>query len=58
MNFPPKEIEEINSLKVACKGSSTNMSEGHPKVWLKIPPNEGSITCPYCEKKFILRIKD
>jgi len=55
MVMQQREIQEVDSLKVACKGSSTNVSEGHPKVWLKISSSNGSVTCPYCEKIFKLK---
>ena len=54
MDSKPQEIEEVASLKVACKGSELKASDGHPKVWLKISPEKGQITCPYCEKTFVL----
>ena len=50
-----REIQEVDSSTVACKGSSINVSEGHPKVWLKISSTDGSVTCPYCEKTFKLK---
>ena len=53
----PQEIEEVYSLKVVCKGSESRISDGHPKVWLKIPLEKGSITCPYCEKTFVYQSK-
>ena len=56
MTIRPEEIEEINSTTVACKGSTTDISEGHPKVWLKIPQDKGRITCPYCDKTFVFKI--
>jgi len=46
----------VKTRTVYCEGSDDNMSDGHPKVWLKIPNNEKSIQCPYCEKKFILSL--
>ncbi|MDG2474102.1 MAG: zinc-finger domain-containing protein [Paracoccaceae bacterium] len=57
MTDQPQEIEEVTSLTVACKGSPANMTGGHPKVWLKISSEKGTITCPYCEKTFVLRAK-
>ena len=54
MTTQPQEIEEVNSHTVACKGGSMHASEGHPKVWLKIPSDKSQITCPYCEKIFSL----
>ena len=55
MTREPQEVEEVTSLKVSCKGSSKDISEGHPKVWLKISLNVGVVTCPYCEKTFVLK---
>ena len=54
MIITPQEIEEVTTLKVACMGDLENRSEGHPKIWLRISADVGSITCPYCEKSFIL----
>ena len=56
MTTQPQEIEEVNSIIIACKGSTTDLSEGHPKVWLKIPQDKGRITCPYCDKIFVYKI--
>ena len=55
MTIGSEEIEEVNSLTVACKGSLEYISEGHPKVWLKISESIGRISCPYCEKVFIYK---
>ena len=55
MTTRPQEIEEVTSLTVACKGSAVEPNGGHPKVWLKIASDKGSITCPYCEKTFVLK---
>lgn len=48
-----KEIIYINSEKVSCDGGDGAL--GHPKVYLTIPKNENSITCPYCSRNFILK---
>ena len=53
-----KEIEEVTSSKVSCQGSTINISEGHPKIWLQISLEEGVINCPYCEKIFVLKPKE
>ena len=53
-----QETEEVSSITIACTGSSSDVSSGHPKVWLKIPSEKGKITCPYCEKTFILKLKN
>ncbi|PQM61963.1 MAG: zinc-finger domain-containing protein [Rhodobacteraceae bacterium] len=51
-----QDTEEVTSRTVSCKGGSNNISEGHPKVWLKIPVGKDYIVCPYCDKTFILRL--
>lgn len=55
MAITPQEIEKVSTPRVACMGSLENSSEGHPKVWLKIPSNIGTVTCPYCDKKFVFQ---
>ena len=57
MTAQPRDIEEVNSMTISCLGSTTDPSAGHPKVWLKISSEKGSITCPYCEKIFVLKLK-
>ena len=56
MTAQPLEIEEVTSLTIACKGGSKDNTGGHPKVWLKIASDKGRITCPYCEKTFVLKV--
>lgn len=56
MTAQPQEIEEVTSITIACRGSKADPSAGHPKVWLKIPSDKGSINCPYCDKKFLLKV--
>ena len=51
----PREIEEVPTDKIACMGSLESNTEGHPKVWLRIPLDTGIINCPYCEKTFKLK---
>jgi uncharacterized Zn-finger protein len=55
MAINPQEIEEVTTLKVVCMGDLQNKSEGHPKVWLRISPEIGEISCPYCDKSFIFK---
>lgn len=55
MRITPQEIEEVKTLKVACMGDLANKSEGHPKIWLRIPEEIGTVTCPYCDKNFIFK---
>lgn len=47
------EIIEVTENEIACNGG--NGSLGHPKIYLYIPKETGSITCPYCSKKYILK---
>ena len=56
MTTKPQEIEEVNARIIACKGSTADIGEGHPKVWLKIPEDKGRVTCPYCDKIFVFKI--
>jgi uncharacterized Zn-finger protein len=55
MTITPQEIEEVTSQRVACNGGLETRSEGHPKVWLKLSIDTGAVTCPYCEKSFVLK---
>ena len=57
MTPQPQEIEEVSSPTIACQGGAKNSSGGHPKVWLRIPSDKGRITCPYCEKTFVLNME-
>lgn len=45
------EITEIDQAKIACDGGST---AGHPRVFLTVGKN-GSVDCPYCGKRFVLK---
>lgn len=42
-----------SDMYVSCDGEVRGIL-GHPKVYLKI--EDSSITCPYCEKLFILSL--
>ena len=44
---------EVTSLAVSCDGGTPAL--GHPKVFLHIDPEEGSVVCPYCSKTFKLK---
>ncbi|MEQ9116428.1 MAG: zinc-finger domain-containing protein [Rickettsiales bacterium] len=48
-----KEEEIVTSRSVSCEGQDLT---GHPKVYLEIPHDDDHIACPYCNKKFILKI--
>lgn len=47
------ETIEVHKLEVTCAGGSGPL--GHPKVYLHIDQDKGSVTCPYCSRQFILR---
>lgn len=47
------ELFEVQSLEVACDGGGGSL--GHPKVYLHIDQNVGSITCPYCSRTYRLK---
>ena len=47
------ETVEIKGRSTACDGGKGAL--GHPKVYLKMRPEESSIICPYCSKNFVLK---
>jgi uncharacterized Zn-finger protein len=49
---PAPETETVRTAKIACDGGEGAL--GHPRVWLVIPEETGSIDCPYCDKRFVL----
>lgn len=49
----PFETIEVQSLEVACDGGG---GLGHPRVFLHIDQDKGSITCPYCSRHFVLSL--
>lgn len=53
-----KNVEIINTIStsVSCFGKEAPFD--HPKVYLEIDPAQGSITCPYCGKNFVLNKED
>ncbi|MHA1128408.1 MAG: zinc-finger domain-containing protein [Alphaproteobacteria bacterium] len=50
MSIEAIETEEVTKSSVACDGGNE-----HPRVWLTIPADGDSVTCPYCDKKFVLK---
>lgn len=50
----PFEMIHVQSLDVACDGGGGPL--GHPKVYLHIDQNKGSITCPYCSRTYVLKL--
>lgn len=43
----------VSSVEVVCDGGSGAL--GHPKVYLHIEREKGSIMCPYCSRNYILK---
>ncbi|MFQ5437620.1 MAG: zinc-finger domain-containing protein [Paracoccaceae bacterium] len=50
MTTPVPETETVDAPKVVCDGGTG----GHPRVWLSIPPEQGWVECPYCDKRYEL----
>jgi len=46
------ETEEVTTRRIACDGGDG--ASGHPRVWLAIG-DDGTVECPYCDKKFVLK---
>ncbi len=44
-------IEIVETHNIVCNGNSDTL--GHPKIYLKIKPQETKVVCPYCAKIFI-----
>jgi len=50
----PFEVIQVQSLDVACDGGGGAL--GHPKVFLHIDPDKGSLACPYCSRTYVLKV--
>ena len=51
MSIEEPETQVVHDTRVACDGGGGAL--GHPKVYLQIG-DEGSIDCPYCDRRFVL----
>ncbi|MDG1436488.1 MAG: zinc-finger domain-containing protein [Rickettsiaceae bacterium] len=49
-----KKILKSSSTLVCCNGGDA--SADHPKIYLKVDPDIGEVTCPYCSKVFKLSL--
>ena len=49
------ETEVVNSFVTAVACAGGEVPYDHPLVYLEIDPEQGSICCPYCGKKFVLQ---
>lgn len=47
------ETVTVTSRRVACDGGDAS-GQGHPRVWLAIPPDIGFVDCGYCDKRFVI----
>lgn len=46
------ETVTVDKTAVPCDGGGGAL--GHPKVYLKIDPATGEVTCPYCSRHYVL----
>jgi uncharacterized Zn-finger protein len=46
------DVVNVTTNHVSCQGNESPYD--HPLVYLRINNDEGSITCPYCSRKFKL----
>jgi uncharacterized Zn-finger protein len=51
--FPAPETEIVSAMRVCCDGGEGAL--GHPRVWLSLSHETGTVDCPYCDKRFIHR---
>ena len=51
--LPPPEVKVVTSWRVSCDGGEGAL--GHPRVWLSIPHETGSVDCGYCDARFVHR---
>ncbi len=51
---PPPETFRVSTVQVACDGSGDiDPALGHPRVFLRIDPEQGFVECGYCDRRFI-----
>lgn len=46
----------VSKTSVPCDGGAKKSGGalGHPKVYLKVDPTSGDVTCPYCSRRYVL----
>lgn len=49
----PFETISVSQLEIACDGGGGGL--GHPRVFLHIDHEAGSIICPYCSRNYVYR---
>lgn len=53
MTIEAPETEIVDAWRVSCDGGEGAL--GHPRVWLSVDRETGTVECSYCDKKFIHR---
>lgn len=61
--YAPKPVEgitpvqriEVTTRSVPCDGQFGVGGLGHPRIWMRIAPNQTEITCPYCSITYVLK---
>jgi uncharacterized Zn-finger protein len=51
----PVERIEIDSTNHPCDGEVGVGGAGHPRIWLRVPPDSDEVTCPYCSITYVLK---
>ena len=51
----PVERIEIDSTNHPCDGEVGVGAAGHPRIWLRVPPDSDEVTCPYCSITYVLK---
>lgn len=51
----PDQRIEIDSTNHPCDGEVGVGGAGHPRIWLRIPPDRNEVTCPYCSITYVLK---
>lgn len=53
MTTEAPETITVDTKKIACDGDEGPL--GHPRVFLTIDPDTGTVECPYCDRLYILK---
>ena len=51
----PDQRIEIDSTNHPCDGEVGVGGAGHPRIWLRVPPDSDEVTCPYCSITYVLK---
>jgi len=51
MTTSTPETKIVSKRRIACDGGEGAL--GHPRVWLQIAVDQASVTCPYCDCKYV-----